>query len=136
MKYLLDTSTVSRFVQSDDGVLARLGRESPANLAISSVTLLEIEYGLRANPARERTIGKVVRSFCEALETLAFDAACAQIGAEIRAALRARGTPIGPFDLLIGATAFRHRLVIVTNNTREFERIDGLSVEDWSLPRP
>ena len=136
MKYLLDTSTVSRFVQRDDGVLTRLSRESPANLAISSVTRLEIEYGLRVNPARERTIGKVVRSFCDALETLPFDAACADRGAEIRAALRVRGTPIGPFDLLIGATAFHHGLVVVTNNIREFGRIDGLSVEDWSHPRP
>lgn len=135
MKYLLDTSTVSRFVQRDAGVLARLARESPGNLAISSVTRLEIEYGLRANPARARTIGKVVRSFCGALETVAFDAACADSGAEIRATLRARGTPIGPFDLLIGATALRHGLVIVTNNTREFARIDGLRVEDWSLQR-
>jgi tRNA(fMet)-specific endonuclease VapC len=136
LKYLLDTSTLSRFVQRDGGVLARLARESPADLAISSVTRLEIEYGLRANPARERAIGKVVRSFCESLETLAFDAACADRGAEVRAALRARGTPIGPFDLLIGATALRHGLVMVTNNIREFERIDGLRVEDWSLPRP
>jgi tRNA(fMet)-specific endonuclease VapC len=136
LKYLLDTSTVSRFVQRDDGVLARLARESPANLAISAITRLEIDYGLRANPARERTIGRIVRSFCAALETLAFDAACAERGAEIRAALRARGTPIGPFNLLIGATALRHGLAIVTNNVREFERIDGLRVEDWSQPRP
>lgn len=135
MRYLLDTSTVSRFVQRDAGVLARLARESPANIAISAVTRLEIEYGLRANPARERTIGKVVRAFCEVLDTLVFDTACADCGAEIRAALRVRGTPIGPFDLLIGATALRHGLTIVTNNVREFERIDGLRVEDWSHPR-
>ena len=132
MKYLLDTSTVSRFVQRNEAVLARVAAEAPVNLAISSVTRLEVEYGLRANPARERSIGKVVRSFCDALETLPFDAACADRGAEIRAALRARGTPIGPFDLLIGATALHHGLVIVTNNVREFERIDGLRVEDWS----
>ena len=135
MKYLLDTTTVSRFVQRDDGVLARLALESPVSLAIASITRLEIEYGLRANPARARTIGKIVRSFCESIETLAFDAACADRGAQIRAALRARGTPIGSYDLLIGATALRHGLAIVTNNVREFERIDGLQVEDWSLPR-
>ena len=57
-----------------------------------NVTRLEVEYGLHANPGRERTIGKVVRSFCDALETLPFDATCADRGAEIRAALRVRGT--------------------------------------------
>lgn len=122
-------------MQRDGGVLARIARVSPSDLAISAVTRLEVEYGLRANPARARSIAGVVRSFCGTIETLPFDAACADRGAEIRAVLRMRGTPIGPFDLLIGATALRHGLVIVTNNVREFERIDGLGVEDWSLPR-
>ena len=60
---------------------------------------------------------------------------CAERAADIRAALKRQGRPIGAFDLLIGATALQYGLVLVTNNTREFERIDGLAIEDWTKAR-
>jgi tRNA(fMet)-specific endonuclease VapC len=62
---------------------------------------------------------------------IVFDKAAGLAAAQIRAGLKIIGRPIGPFDLLIGATALAHDCVLVTSNVREFDRIDGLKVEDW-----
>lgn len=132
MKFLLDTCIVSGLAKRLPELVARIRESSPLELAIASITRLEIEYGLKINSDAERRIGKVLRDFCNSIEILSFDIGCADRAADIRASLKRRGKPIGAFDLLIGATALRHGLVLVTSNTREFERIDGLVVEDWT----
>lgn len=132
MKFLLDTCIVSGIAKRLPRLTARIRGASPHELAIASITRLEIEYGLKINRDAETRVGKVLRDFCGSIESLPFDSHCAERGAEIRAALKRRGKPIGAFDLLIGATALQYGLILVTNNTREFERIDGLAIEDWT----
>ena len=132
MKFLLDTCVLSGIAKRLPGVTARVRETSPLELAIASITRLEIEYGLKINRDAEKRVGKVLRDFCSSIEILPFDDRCAQRGADVRAALKRQGTPIGAFDLLIGATALQHGLVLVTSNTREFKRIEGLVMEDWT----
>ena len=74
--------------------------------------------------------------FFQEFETLPFDEACEEVYGRIRADLGARGTPIGPNDLLIAATALANDVVLITHNTSEFERINGLQIEDWENPSP
>ena len=133
MKYLLDTCIVSAMAKRSPHLAERLLKTRPLELAIASITHLEIEYGLMINADAERKVGKALREFCNSVEILAFDRDCADQAAAVRAALKRQGRPIGAFDLLICATALRNKYVMVTANTREFERIDGLIVEDWTV---
>lgn len=74
---------------------------------------------------------ELVRLFTEPFECLPFDAVCAEHAGEIRAQLSASGAPIGPYDVLIAATARANRLTLVTHNLREFQRVVGVKLEDW-----
>ena len=131
MKYLLDTTVISDFTRGHPAVMARLKALSHREAGISSVTTMEIEYGLRLNSARAQRISPMIEGLLEGLEVIPYGSAEARVTAVIRAALTARGQPIGPYDALIGATAWCHGWVLVTSNASEFKRIEGLWVEDW-----
>ncbi len=131
MRYLFDTCTVSDFVKGEPKVLARVKATAPGLIAVSTLTRMEVSFGLCLKPARARQLTPVLEAFFSAITTLPFTLADAQAAATVRADLKARGTPIGPYDVLIGATALARGLTIVTNNVDEFERIGGLRVEDW-----
>jgi tRNA(fMet)-specific endonuclease VapC len=92
---------------------------------------MEVEYGLQLNPARARKIEPVIREFLQGVAILPYERPDAIATAAIRSALSKRGTPIGPYDIMIAGTAVRHGLVMVTSNVEEFKRIDGLLIEDW-----
>ena len=92
---------------------------------------MEVEYGLQLHPTRARTIEAVIRDLLQDVTVLAYETADGNATAAIRAALSRRGTPIGPYDIMIAGTAMRHGLVMVTSNAEEFRRIDGLLIEDW-----
>jgi tRNA(fMet)-specific endonuclease VapC len=131
VKYLLDTTVISDFTRGVPEVMERLKRSTKADAAISAVTAMEIEYSLKLNPARARKIEPMIRALLSDLRELPFEHADAQAAAAVRAALTKRGTPIGPYDVMIGGTAMRHGLTLVTSNSDEFQRIGGLVVEDW-----
>jgi tRNA(fMet)-specific endonuclease VapC len=131
VKFLLDTTVISDFTRGIEPVLDRLKATAKGDVAISTVTAMEIEYGLQLNAARARKIEPMIRSLLQDLEELPFAHEDARAAAAVRAALAKRGTPIGPYDVMIGGTALRHGLVLVSSNTREFERVSGLSLEDW-----
>jgi tRNA(fMet)-specific endonuclease VapC len=131
VKFLLDTTVISDFTRGIEPVLRRLKMTAKEDVAISTVTAMEIEYGLQVNAARARKIEPMIRSLLQDLEELPFAHEDAHAAAAVRAALAKRGTPIGPYDVMIGGTALRHGLVLVTSNAREFERVSGLSLEDW-----
>ena len=134
MKFLLDTTVIGDFTRGIEPVLDRLKRTPKGDVAICTVTVMEIEYGLKLNPARARKIEPMIRSLLNDVRELPFAHEDAQAAAAVRAALAKRGTPIGPYDVMIGGTALRHGLTLVTSNGDEFERISGLSVEDWRSP--
>ncbi len=131
MKYLFDTCTVSDFVKGRPNVLARIKATQPNLIAVSALTRMEVAYGLALNVARARKLAPVLQAFFAAIATLPFDEEDAQATAAIRAALKIRGKPIGAYDVLIAGTALAKGLVVVTSNVGEFQRIDGLQVEDW-----
>lgn len=131
MIYLLDTCTISDFVKGHPKVIARLRETPPSDIAISSVTRMELEYGLALNPQRTVKIGPVLEALLGEIVCLPLENAEAKAAGALRAALKKQGTPIGAYDVLIAATALVHGLVLVTSNTGEFLRVGGLNVEDW-----
>ena len=131
MKYLLDTCVISDFVKGDHATLIAIKKHIPADLAISCITEMEIRYGLLLNPARAAKVSKVIDRMLETMTILRFSRKEANCAATLRAALRSQGTPIGPYDILIAASAIVHDLILVTANEREFARVSELQCENW-----
>jgi len=131
MRYLLDTTVISDFTRGVSAVLSRLKATLKADTAICTVTAMEVEYRLQLNAARARKIEPMIRALLRDLQILPYEREDAIATASVRAALSKRGTPIGPYDVMIAGTALRRGLVMVTSNGDEFERINGLILEDW-----
>lgn len=131
LRYMLDTN-ICIFVMArrGAGLAARFEREAE-RLCMSSVTLAELSYGVEksAAPARNR---EALAAFAARLSVLDFDTAAATAYGSVRARLQAAGKVIGPYDMMIAAHAASRSLAVVTNNRREFDRVEGLLVEDWS----
>lgn len=131
VKYLLDTNTIIRYLNGRAPNIRIKMRSIPfRDLGISSVVFAELRYGAAKAKAPIQTRAKqdaVLRQ----LTLMPFDEAAADVYGTIRADLESKGTPVGPNDLLIAATALAHQLILVTHNTREFQRIVGLMLEDW-----
>ena len=131
MKYLLDTCVLSDFVRGEPGTLAQLKATSAQAIAISSVTLMEIEFGLALNIRRAQTLAPVLHAILNSISVLPYRSEDARSTATLRAALQKRGRSIGPYDALIAGCALTRGFVLVTSNEREFRRITGLAVENW-----
>lgn len=131
MKYLLDTCTVSDFVKGQANVLARIKATSPKLIVVSTVTRMEIDYGLAINPARARTLASVLDAFFSVIGTVAFEEADAHACAALRAVLKSKGQPIGAYDALIAGSGLARGLIVVTSKVAEFARAVGLQVENW-----
>ena len=129
MKYLLDTNAMTAWAKRDSHFITRLQTLAPSDLAISVLTEHELLYGIACNP--QFRLRPVLERLLEILPKLPLDSPTVAKAALARADLRRHGLPIGPYDLLIAATALEHGLTMVTHNAREFERVPGLLVEDW-----
>jgi len=132
LRYMLDTN-ICIFVMAGRGTAlqARFEREA-AHLCMSSVTLAELSYGVEKSVARTRN-QQALAAFAARVEIVDFDPDAAATYGVLRARLEAAGSVIGPYDMMIAAHALSRRLAVVTNNRREFDRVDGLLVEDWSV---
>lgn len=132
MRYMLDTNIIAYAKNNrPESVLKRLMQYRPEDICISAITLAELEYGVY-NSAKPEQNQLALMNFLAGITVIPFDAeACGEYGV-IRADLKKRGTPIGANDLLIAAHAKSLNLTLVTNNTREFERVEGLKLEDWA----
>ena len=131
MKFLLDTDTFSVAAREGSAALhQRLEGESLDNLALSVVTVGEIEFGLakRMPPAR---IATRIASLRHSLRVLHINEAVAVAYGRLRQGLQSRGINIGPNDLWIAAHALAEDLTVVTGNVREYSRVPGLRVENW-----
>jgi tRNA(fMet)-specific endonuclease VapC len=128
--YALDTNSVSYFLKGKGRVGERLLAEAPADVALPSVVVYELEYGA-ARSGAPRGLRSRLDVLLESLRILPFGESEARAAARIRAGLEKLGKPIGPMDLLIAATAVAHGAVLVTHNAKEFRRVRGLQVEDW-----
>jgi len=128
--FLLDTNTLIYFFKGRGKVAEHLFAVAPGEVAISSVSLYEIEVGIAksAQPAKRR---RQFDTFLAAVSVFPFDLTAARAAATLRVDLERRGLPIGPLDNLIAGVALAHRATLVTRNTREFSRLPGLALMDW-----
>lgn len=134
MRYLLDTNTISDVLKRQPQVVARFRGTPPASLAISTVTVMEVEYGFERKPAAREKFGEVWTALLGDLHVLSYGSRDAAHTARVRAHLAERGKPIGPYDLQLAGVALARHLILVTHNTAEFERVPALTVEDWWRP--
>jgi tRNA(fMet)-specific endonuclease VapC len=129
--YVLDTNACIRILNgTSPRLVARLREHEPAEIRLCAVVKAELLYGARRS-SRVADNLRLLERFFEPLACLPFDDACAERYGVIRAELDRAGTPIGPNDLMIAATALANELDLVTHNTAEFSRVAGLRYEDW-----
>ncbi len=135
MNYFLDTNAVIALLKNQPStVRSRLRRVASrgAAVAISSIVLYELHYGV-ARSERRRENAERLRVFLSGNVTVVpFDEEDATVAGDLRATLEMAGTPIGPYDLLIAATALRSGATLVTANVSEFARVPNLLWQDWS----
>ena len=132
MKYMLDTNICIYAIRKKPKiVIANIMAHDPDDICISSITYAELMHGVEKSQAVEKN-RFALSLFLSAIEIREFHALAAEEYGRIRAVLERRGTPIGPLDLLIAGHAKSEGCVLVTNNTREFQRVEGLKVEDWA----
>lgn len=131
LRYLLDTNICIFTIKNRPARVRTRFKRYADELAISAVTWMELVYGAE-HSARPQDNLAVAEGLAARLTVLDYDAAAATHTGQIRAELAQRGTPIGPYDQMIAGHARSQGLVVVTNNTREFVRVDGLRCEDWT----
>jgi len=130
--YMLDTNICIYIIKRrPPEVIEKFRTFSVSEIAISSVTLAELEYGVSKSQYPEKN-RDALALFVSPLNILSFDSLAAVKYGEIRAKLEKTGRVIGSMDMLIAAHAISQGLTLVTNNTNEFERIDSLRLENWT----
>jgi tRNA(fMet)-specific endonuclease VapC len=131
--YILDTNSCIRVLNgSSPQLIARLHDHDPAEIRLCSVVKAELLYGDRHSQRVAENL-RLLSRFFSTFSSIPFDDHSAEQYGVIRHELAAAGTPIGPNDLMIAATALAHRLTLVTNNVKEFSRVVGLDYEDWEV---
>lgn len=129
MRYLLDANAVIALLNDTTSAIARrVRRYAPRDFGISAVVIHELYYGAFKSERVEKNVARV-----DALQfpVLEFDAEDARHAGQIRAHLASKGTPIGPYDVLIAGQATARELTLLTHNTTQFQRVPGLKVEGW-----
>ncbi len=132
MRYMLDTNICIYIIKhKPEAVLAHLKRHEPSEVCISSVTYAELVHGVEKSQNIEKN--RIALTLLLAnIEILPFDSAAADHYGEIRANLERLGKPIGPLDMMIAGHAKSLDYILVTNNTKEFVRVNGLKLENWT----
>ncbi len=128
MQYLVDSDWVIDYLHAVEPVRTRLGELLPAGVGMSMIALAEVYEGVYWSREREDDEPEL-DAFLGEVQLVSIDEEVSRIFARERGRLRAAGTLIGDLDLLIGATALRHDLKLLTNNRSHFERVEGLTIE-------
>ena len=132
-RYMLDTDTCSYIMKrTHDAVLKRLASKAVSDVCVSVISKAELMYGVELSPHKQWD-ETALAAFLRHIEVLDFSQTAVAHYAKIRADLKVPGEMIGANDLLIAAHAQSLGLTLVTNNIREFERVHGLSIEDWAV---
>jgi tRNA(fMet)-specific endonuclease VapC len=132
MRYLLDTNICIYLIKKHSPeILGRFQKHTPQDVAISTITLFELQYGIEKSQFRQRS-EEALEKFLQPLNLIELDRSAAIEAAAIRAQLEKKGISIGPYDLLIAGLARSRDMTLVTNNTKEFDRVVGLHLENWS----
>jgi tRNA(fMet)-specific endonuclease VapC len=138
MNYLLDTNACIAVINGrPERVRARLAKEveGKAELAVSSIVLHELWYGVAKSSRAEANARRLAAFLAGPIDLVPFDDGDARTAGRLRASLESEGRPIGAYDLLIAGQALRRNLILVTANVREFRRVRGLVWEDWARSR-
>jgi tRNA(fMet)-specific endonuclease VapC len=136
VNYLLDTNAVVALLRNKPAGVRQRYREAEKSsdyLAVSSVVLFELWYGVAKSGRVQENTERLRVLLSGDLDLLDFDDEDAQTAGRVRAALEKTGTPIGAYDLLIAGQALRRSLTVVTANTSDFSRVTGLRWEDWTI---
>lgn len=131
MRFLLDTNICIYVIkQRPLMVKERLQKIDPGDVGLSIITLAELEYGVAKSQNLQHN-RETLNRFCLPFEIVGFSLEDAEKFGEIRATLEQQGQPIGSYDLLIASQAVSRGLILVTNNMKEFSRVEGLRLENW-----
>ena len=130
LRYMLDTNICIATIRNKPDAMRVAFNRHDQQMCISSVTVMELLYGVEVSSQPERNLANV-EGFIARLDVLDYDANAAAHTAQIRGELTKAGTQIGPYDQMIAGHARSRGLVVATNNTKEFDRVQGLRIEDW-----
>jgi tRNA(fMet)-specific endonuclease VapC len=130
MRYVLDTNTLIYFFKGLGDVSKHMLAQSPSELAIPTVVLFELEVGIAKSTSPNKRKSQL-QEITALVNILPFGIAESRSAAQIRVELEKQGLPIGPYDVLIAATALANNMILITHNQKEFGRIEGLKIEDW-----
>jgi tRNA(fMet)-specific endonuclease VapC len=128
--YVLDTNTLIYFFKGVGNVSDSLLKNPPNRIGIPTIVLFELEVGIAKSVSPEKRINQLA-ALTSIVNILPFGMDEVRCAATIRADIEKQGTPIGPYDILIAGTALSKKGILVTHNTKEFGRIEGLQIEDW-----
>jgi len=130
MTYMLDTNTLIYFFKGIGNIANNFLSKSPTEISIPSIVLFELEFGIAKSSKPEKR-RKQLTQLLSSVNVKSFSQKESKQAALIKADLESKGTPIGPMDTLIAATAMANNSTLVTHNTKEFKRIVNLKIEDW-----
>ncbi len=131
MKFVLDINTCIRFLKGKSPtMIKKIKNILTGDIIIPAIVRFELFYGAYKSDQQNETLIKL-SNFLRSFDTIDIDNRVAETAGKIRADLDKKGTPVGPYDLLIAASALSREYKLVTHNTKEFSRIDGLEIEDW-----
>jgi len=133
MNYFLDTNICVYFLKGlYPSVLENIQNTNPNNIKIPSIVKAELLYGAEKSQNKTKNLTNINR-FLEPFEIISFDDDCSIIYSKIRSTLELKGTVIGPNDYIIAATTVAKNGILVTNNTKEFQRIKNLKIKNWTM---
>ncbi len=128
--YVLDTNTLIYFFKGMGDVAANLLHTPPSEIGISSIVVYELEVGIAKSTSPEKRTEQL-SNLLSIVNVLPFGLQEAKTASQIRSALEKQGNPIGPYDILIAATALTNNAILITHNTKEFKKISRLQIVDW-----
>ena len=131
--YLLDTNIISYWMRGDQNLIARIRSHKPSELSISTITLAEILFGIQKSPIKKRERRQKIQRIASHLKIYPFDEPAAHGYATVRVHLEKTGQPISERDTQIASIGLANKLVVVTHNSKEFNRVPKLTVEDWAI---
>jgi tRNA(fMet)-specific endonuclease VapC len=130
VKYLFDSNVLIQMFKGHRRIMERIDQSEESDFGLPSIVIHEVYFGAFRSQQTAANVSRVDRLKFEVID---FDRDDARSAGEIRAALAAAGTPIGPYDILIAGQALARNLTLITHNTREFSRVPGLRIEDWEV---
>ncbi len=127
--FLLDTNIIIAYFKGNHAIKDKI-ISNIEEIAVSTLVIAELNYGAKSSQYPEKNLEKLLR-LLDIIQIIPFDLPCAIKFGDIKSRLRAIGRPTGEVDALIAATAMTHDAILITNNLRHFENIEGLKTEDW-----